>query len=349
MHVDTTILRRWLASHEPQSSELDRLAASLDRDRLRAWEIAVGGILEHLRSRATLLQAVASQLEAAGDRLRLIEGDRWLQLAWDLWLPLALKISDRYQRLQRPLVWGILGLQGTGKTTLTSILQTILSAQGYSVLCLSIDDLYKTYGDRQVLQAQDPRLVWRGPPGTHDVDLGLDLLDRIRARQIPLQVPRFDKTLLGGAGNRTEPQIATKSIDIVLFEGWFLGVRPIAPQSFSQAPEPIVTAADRQFACDCNARLAAYLPLWDRLDTLLALYPDDYRYSLHWRQDAERLARLAGKGGMSDREVADFVRYFWRALHPELFVKPMLADPTLVDLAVALSAQRQPMRIYRPE
>ncbi|MEO0946566.1 MAG: glycerate kinase [Cyanobacteria bacterium J06641_5] len=348
MQTDTAILRHWLAGHPPSASDLDLLAASLDRDCLRAWDIPAGGIQKHLHKQAELLQAVAPQLKAASDRLGFAGGDRWLQTAWDLWLPLALKISARFQTLQRPLVWGILGLQGTGKTTLTRILQTILSEQDYSVLCLSIDDLYKPYRDRQALQAQDPRLVWRGPPGTHDVDLGVELLNRIRARQAPLQVPRFDKNLFAGAGDRTEPQTLTNPVDIVLFEGWFLGVRPIAPPSFFRAPWPIMTAADRLFARDCNARLAAYLPLWERLDALLALYPDDYRYSLQWRQEAEQQAKASGKGGMSDREVAGFVEYFWRSLHPELFVKPMLAEPTRVELAVALDMYRQPTRIYRP-
>ena len=348
MQTDAIVLRHWLAGNAPRPSDFERLADSLDRARLHAWDIPAGGALEHLQARADLLQTALPQLVAVGDRLGLAGGDRFLQLAWDLWLPLALKIAARYRQQQRPLVWGILGLQGTGKTTLTGILQALLSVQGYSVLCLSIDDLYKTYRDRQTLQKQDPRLIWRGPPGTHDVDLGIALLDRIRARQVPLQVPRFDKTLFAGAGDRLEPQLLTEPVDIVLFEGWFLGVRPLAEDCFSQAPWPIVTAADRQFARDCNARLAAYVSLWERLDALLALYPDDYRYSLRWRQDAERRSRAVNKGSMSEREVAEFVEYFWRALHPELFVKPLLADAARVDLAIALDAQRQPTRIYKP-
>lgn len=350
MQPDVAILRRWLSDDGGALSpdDLDRLAAGLDRDRLLAWDIPTDSVRARLQARAERLRSVLAPLRVASERLGLVPGDRWLQLAWDLWLPLALKISRRHHALQRPLIWGILGLQGTGKTTLARLLQAILTARGYSVLCLSIDDLYRTYRDRQMLQKQDPRLIWRGPPGTHDVDLGIELLAAIRAGRTPLRVPRFDKTLRGGAGDRIAPQTLTKPVDIVLFEGWCLGVRPIAERAFATAPWPIVTVTDRKFARACNARLGAYLPLWAYLDAVIALYPDDYRQSLRWRQEAEARARLAGKGSMSDREVADFVAYFWRALHPELFVKPLLADAAQIDLAIALDAHRQPTRIYRP-
>ena len=49
---------------------------------------------------------------------------------------------------------------------------------GFSVAALSIDDLYLTYTERLALQQQDPRLIWRGPPGTHDVNLGLEVIER---------------------------------------------------------------------------------------------------------------------------------------------------------------------------
>jgi glycerate kinase (EC 2.7.1.31) len=62
-------------------------------------------------------------------------------------------------------------------------LTLILGKLGYSTVSLSLDDLYKTYADRQQLQKADPRLIWRGPPGTHDLELGIAVLDRLRSAQ----------------------------------------------------------------------------------------------------------------------------------------------------------------------
>jgi D-glycerate 3-kinase len=266
-------------------------------------------------------------------------------LLWDLWLPLGLQLAQRRQNMNRPLIQGILGGQGTGKTTLAQALRLVLSKLGYQTLSLSLDDLYKTYSDRIQLQQQDSRLLWRGPPGTHDVNLGIEVLDQIRQSQNLVSVPRFDKSAHNGMGDRTTPDIVS-NIDIVLFEGWFVGVRPIDPQAFDQPPSPINTYTDREFARDMNRQLHSYLPLWERLDHLIILYPQDYRYSLQWRKQAEHQMIAKGKSGMTDHQIEEFVDYFWRALHPELFIQPLLKLPEYVDLVIEINADHSFGAVY---
>ena len=232
-----------------------------------------------------------------------------LDLAWQLWLPLAIDLMQKCDCMGRPIVQGILGGQGTGKTTLARMVSAILQQFGLSVAQLSIDDLYKTFRDRQILQQQDPRLRWRGAPGTHDVELGLEAIDRLKQGQ-SAQLPRFDKSLHEGAGDRIDPDWVERA-DVILFEGWFVGARPIEAQLFDHAPWPIETASDRAFACDCNDRLRAYLPLWKLLDSLIVLAPTDFRFSLTWRQQAEQQMKAQGKAGMSEAEIREFVLYFW--------------------------------------
>jgi D-glycerate 3-kinase len=254
------------------------------------------------------------------------------------------------QQLNRPFIQGVLGGQGTGKTTLAIVLQLILARLGYRTLSLSLDDLYKTYAERQRLQEQDPRLIWRGPPGTHDVALGLELLDHLRQpnQHQSILVPRFDKSAWGGAGDRTTPE-QVESVDIVLFEGWFVGVRPIDPAIFdASTPPPIQTSDDRAFARDMNEQLEDYLPLWERLDRLMVLYPTDYRLSQQWRRQAEQQMIATGKSGMTDSQIDRFVEYFWKALHPELFITPLTQDPKYVDLVVEINPNRTLGAIYRP-
>ncbi|TBR61792.1 glycerate kinase [Westiellopsis prolifica IICB1] len=255
----------------------------------------------------------------------------------NLWIPLATKLVSHRQQLNRPLIQGILGGQGTGKTTLCRVLALIFQHLGYQTLSLSLDDLYKTYGDRQILKQHDPRLIWRGPPGTHDVELGLTVLNKVRNCEFPVSVPRFDKSVHNGAGDRTTPELVTNA-DFVLFEGWFVGVRPINPSAFDHPPPPIITPEDQAFARDMNRNLHDYLPLWERLDGLIVLHPKDYRLSLEWRKQAEREMIAVGKSGMSDTEVEQFVKYFWRSLHPELFIKPLIESPTLVDLVIEINS-----------
>src|SRR5919202_333912 len=184
-----------------------------------------------------------------------------------LWLPLALQLAIGQKQLGRPLIQGILGGQGTGKTTLGTVLTLILAQLGYRTLSLSLDDLYKTYAERQQLQEKDPRLGWRGPPGTHDIELGIELLDQLRQPNPvkPILVPRFDKSA------------------------------------------------------------------WEGLDRLMLLYPTDYRLSQQWRRQAEQQMIATGKSGMADAQIDRFVEYFWKSLHPELFIIPLTQNPSYVD------------------
>lgn len=280
------------------------------------------------------------------ESLGLQDRQRTLDNLERLWLPLASDLVKARKALDRTLIQGILGGQGTGKSTLSMVLKFILNHWGFSVATLSIDDLYLTYAARQTLQQQDPRLIWRGPPGTHDVQLGIKVIEQCLQRDntTEISLPRFDKSLHDGAGDRIDPENIPKP-DILLFEGWFVGVQPIAESFFANPPIPLVTSEDIQFAKNCNQRLQAYLPLWAKLDSLVVLYPEDYRLSQQWRKEAEHKMIATGKTGMRDEEINRFVEYFWKALHPELFIKPLT---NTADLVVEIKRDRSFGSIYQP-
>lgn len=325
--------------------QLEELALQ-DTSRAIAFGITPATVSRDLRERSRLLQSVYPTIEHFCQD-HLTASVPWLDTLWTLWLPLALWLAQ-HQTHDRPRIQGILGGQGTGKTTLGIILTLILQTLGYKALSFSLDDLYKTYRDRLRLQDEDPRLRWRGPPGTHDLDLGLQTLDWLRqpTADKAIAIPRFDKALHNGMGDRTEPKLVA-NVDLVLFEGWFVGVRPINPTVFDAAIAPIVTAADRTFARDINAKLHDYLPLWERLDSLIVLHPVDYRLSQQWRKQAEQQMRATGQSGMSDAEIDTFVEYFWKALHPELFIKPLVTHPGYADLVIEIQSDHTVGAVYR--
>ncbi len=349
------ILHRWPTGESEPTGDFDRLVSweLADDARSGAFGITPDNAADVVRRKTDLFFSVVGELHTFP-----LKSTVFLETLWNLWLPLAIQLSTEKQRLNRPLIQGILGGQGTGKTTLCEVLRLILKKLGYSTISLSLDDLYKTYADRQQLQKTDPRLIWRGPPGTHDIDLGISVLDKLRTTPTPelaavdhpkIEIPRFDKSAYGGAGDRSQPELISGA-DIVLFEGWFVGVHPSADARLNEflaaAPFPIVTDADCQFACDMNANLHDYLPLWNRLDRLMVLYPQDYRISQVWRNQAEGEMMAAGKSGMSESEINRFVEYFWKALHPELFIKSMV-EGDAVDLVIEILVDRAIGKISR--
>ena len=124
-----------------------------------------------------------------------------------------------------------------------------------------------------------------------------------------------------------------------------MGVRPVEENAFIHPLPPILSSEDRLFAQDTNQRLREYLPLWSKLDSLIVLYPTNYRFSKQWRKEAEQKMIASGKSGMDDAEIEQFVDYFWKALHPELFITPLINNPHLRDLVIEINADHFPVEL----
>jgi D-glycerate 3-kinase len=302
-----------------------------DRQRLEALGILEENIFEAIAVRLELLKLVSIKNPAP------IELPALANL-WRLTLPLALQLVNLQKTRSLPLIQGIVGVQGSGKSTLVRTLKLLVEHLGLSCLAFSLDDLYKTYSDRLKLQATDPRIIWRGVPGTHDLDLGIEVLQNLRKRKAA-EIPRFDKSAFNGVGDRQGYELAAP-VDIVLFEGWFVGMR-----SLPVAEVLACNSIDPDFSQDMNRALDAYLPLWQLLDRSIVIYPQDYRWSIEWRQQAEREMTRQGKSGMSDRQVEEFVKYFWSALPPNLYFEDLLRQD-YVDLVVTIDRDRHFGAIY---
>lgn len=319
---------------------------------------------EIIRRRSQLLRSAYPEISQrlANQNIKFEPPSEMLCLLWQYWLPLAQRLAEQQQKMGQTLIQGLMGGQGTGKTTLGIVLNILLRHFGKTFLSISLDDIYKTFVERQKLRDRRPDLIWRGPPGTHDINLGIQVLQKLRDRHPSnpqeILIPRFDKSLHNGAGDRIDSEISY-SADIVLFEGWFVGMRPLPLSAFRDWLPPILSKRDREFALECNSNLYDYLPLWSYLDSLILLLPKDYKYSLQWRLEAEHKLIITRKTGMSDQAITQFVEYFWKALHPEIFLPHMISsrDRLLgkqinsgpkVDLVIEISRSHKPTNIYRP-
>lgn len=112
-----------------------------------------------------------------------------------------------------------------GKSTLAQALKALLSDK-YAVALLSLDNFYLNQQQRAKL-AQDihPLFQTRGVPGTHDVSLGIQILRQLKKGEGEVLLPRFDKQI-DNPKPKSMWECCTTPVDIVLFEGWCLGLRP---------------------------------------------------------------------------------------------------------------------------
>jgi D-glycerate 3-kinase len=206
-------------------------------------------------------------------------------MATEYFLPLADHIAQSHLKQQQTQVVGINGAQGTGKSTLSELLRRLLHARQIKCVVLSIDDLYLTRTQRADL-ARDihPLLQTRGVPGTHDLALGLLLLDTLKAAdtQSRIHIPRFDK-----AQDDRRPladwQLHAGRVDVIILEGWCVGARPV---SLSGAPINTLEQrhdADGRWRAFVEQQLQAYQRLFRHIDLLVMLKAPSMDSIMEWR------------------------------------------------------------------
>jgi len=266
----------------------------------------------------------------------------------DAILPAYLEIGEwlvaRQKTATGPLIAGICGAQGSGKSTMSLALAAALDRAGLRVAALSIDDFYLSRAARIVL-AHDvhPLFATRGVPGTHDIGLATATIHRLRqasADEIN-RLPRFDKAFDDRAPEASWPGF-TGSADIILLEGWCVGARPEAAAALAAPVNRLEREedADGRWRRTVNARLADdYQPLFAELDLLLMIAAPSFDAVFAWRREQERkLAARTGHAGnaiMNDDGIARFI------MHYERLTRHILAEmPARANGVLALDAAR---------
>jgi D-glycerate 3-kinase len=220
------------------------------------------------------------------------------------------------------MVIGLNGPIGAGKTTLSLALHRQFSEAGVQLAVVSIDDAYLPWEQRLAAMAGNPFGVTRVPPGSHDPGLLQARITAWRSGDQPLVLPRFDKTLRGGHGDRCDDERVVA--DALLLEGWLVGCR-----SLGEVPEhPCLgqlSRAEREWLPHWDAQLQSYEPLWEQLDRLVQLWPDRWSSPRRWRFQAEARQRRRGGGWLPAAALDAVVRSSLCSLPAPLYQQPLLA------------------------
>jgi D-glycerate 3-kinase len=250
--------------------------------------------------------------------------------------PAAERIADRRRELGRPIVAGLCGTQGSGKSTMAAFLKLLLEQKGLTVAVLSIDDIYLTLPQRERLAAEvHPLLKTRGVPGTHDVGLGLALMDVLTSGPAEVSLPRFDKAEDTRAAADTWPRVMAP-VDVVLFEGWCVGALPQSDEALA-AP---INALEREDDADgawrgyVNDQLKGdYALLFGRIDILAMLEAPGFEAVFGWRclqeqKLADRVRRegLIGAKVMTPDQIRRFLMFYQRITQNIMAEMPGRAD-----------------------
>ena len=258
-------------------------------------------------------------------------------LTW--FLPAAQELLLRLTSTQnKPLFIGINGAQGTGKSTLAKLFKLCLTEAKFKVAVLSIDDFYLSKAARAHLaETVHPLLATRGVPGTHDVEQLESCLSQLLDGQAgTVKIPRFDKA----ADNPvTIDHLAptTLPVDLVILEGWFIGLEPEPCQNLLSPVNRLEAIEDcdgswRNFVN--NSLRSDFADIFDRLNSLLMLQAPSLEQVFAWRSLQEeklkrhRAARVDAdtSGVMGSEEIGRFIQHFERLTRHALNTLPGKAD-----------------------
>ena len=226
-------------------------------------------------------------------------------------------------------------------------------SQGLDRPCVrfSLDDIYLTRAQRQSLATEvHPLLLTRGVPGTHDIDLGMGLLDQLLAagEDDNVPIPAFDKAIDDRAPQESWPR-HRGPVSVILLEGWCVAALPETDLDVLRQPINTLEQLEdpdghwRQYV---NQHLATdYKELFERLDLLVMLKAPSMECILEWRTLQEQ--KLANRIGLHQNSAGELkimtpeqIKRF--IMHYERLTRAMLAEmPARADVLFDIDAQHR--------
>ncbi|KAH7386274.1 P-loop containing nucleoside triphosphate hydrolase protein [Cadophora sp. MPI-SDFR-AT-0126] len=246
---------------------------------------------------------------------------------------------------QRPFILGVTGLQGSGKSYLAfALARELCEEYQYNAIEVSLDDFYLPHVEREALRLQNPEIKLlgaRGQPGTHDVQLAREFFEQFEKLEGDIWIPSFDKSLFQGDGDRLprdQWKVVKGPVDVIIFEGWCVGFRPLGKEAVDKKQQEAIRIRDsldksqKMLASEYSTSTLADHDLnhllWvneqldqycrgfmgpQNFDFLAHLDTDDLANVYIWRTQQEH-ALLERKGsGMTDEQVVKFVQVYMPA------------------------------------
>lgn len=226
--------------------------------------------------------------------------------------PLAAQLLGRHH--DRPLLISVNGAQGTGKSTLSYFLKTIIESElNCRAVAVSIDDFYLTRAERQTLADKvHPLLLTRGVPGTHDLALMEHCFQNLLMGK-SCCLPQFDKS----CDDRHEQTLDVEPVEVIIFEGW------CNHSPYSETPdlaEPINELerdedADGVWRHYANEQLKAYHDkIFSMAHACVMLKAPDFEHVYHWRslQEKKLGEQTSGSHVMNEAQLKRFIQHYER-------------------------------------
>jgi D-glycerate 3-kinase len=243
-----------------------------------------------------------------------------IKILKNIYIPIAFWINKKYKKKGNTLLLGLSASQGSGKTTVASILSIILKFFfKRNVFVISIDDFYKTLEERKKMAEQKhPLFKTRGVPGTHDINLIKNFLISIKNKKFKkIKLPKFNK-LIDDRFKKSHWYSINKKPEIVILEGWCVGAKAEKNITLKKPINFLEKYEDENLVWRnfVNEKLKKeYKKVFSMLDHHFFMKAPNFKMVFKWRllqeQKLKRKSRIKNKT-MSYNEIKRFIMFYQR-------------------------------------
>ena len=122
-----------------------------------------------------------------------------------------------------------------------------------------------------------------------------------------LNVPVFDKSLRNGLGDRSHWRFDNP--DLVILEGWFLGIEPCSIDvKDKHIQSAVLSPNESSYTLKIQNKLNEYLDVWSLIDNIWHLKPLKVEYMNMWKTNQEKEMFLQKGNALKDEKLSNFLR-----------------------------------------
>ena len=162
-----------------------------------------------------------------------------------------------------------------------------------------------------------PLFLTRGVPGTHDTNLLFSCLKKLKKSNFSkILIPKFDKSIDDRLPKKKWQKVEKKQ-DIVIFEGWCVGVTPQKEKDLIVPLNELEKDKDKKriWRTKVNTELKKkYKDIFKLIDTTIFLKVPSFKHVFKWRLLQEKKLSVTSKGKkiMNKTQIKNFIMFYER-------------------------------------